>query len=246
MNSRPLSPFLISFALLFLLTCAAPVLAQAPAASDADVLREAVLADLARQLTTQFNAEGELQLEFVRPWTPPSGVNDVAGIQVTVSEYPTVLSASMLVRGRVAIAGLPGPEETFLVRGQLWRDSWVARNPVDRGMAFAADACDVRRVDTLRERDALPVSAAASSEWVFVRAVPAGRLLTWRDVARRALVRRGQLIEVAAVDGGLQVTMKALAMQDGAQGETVRVRNVDTKREFAAVVVSENRALVRF
>lgn len=35
-------------------------------------------------------------------------------------------------------------------------------------------------------------------------------------------------------------------MQDGGKGETVRVRNLESRREFAALVVGENRAQVRF
>jgi flagella basal body P-ring formation protein FlgA len=98
----------------------------------------------------------------------------------------------------------------------------------------------------LRDREALSTSILQPGDWMFQRSVPAGRLLSWRDVARRALVRKGDVIEVAAVDGSLQVTLKAQALQDGGRGETVRVRNLDSKREFAALVVAPNRAEVRF
>jgi flagella basal body P-ring formation protein FlgA len=40
--------------------------------------------------------------------------------------------------------------------------------------------------------------------------------------------------------------MKALAMENGAQGDTVTVRNPVSQKNFAAVVVDENRAQVRF
>jgi flagella basal body P-ring formation protein FlgA len=104
---------------------------------------------------------------------------------------------------------------------------------------------DVRRVDTLREREALCASDSAG-ELTLLRSIPAGRMLSWRDVARRALVRKGEVIEVAAVDGALSVSMKALAMENGSAGEMVRVRNLESKKEFTAQVVSENRAQVRF
>ena len=73
-----------------------------------------------------------------------------------------------------------------------------------------------------------------------------GRVLTWRDVARRALVRKGDLVEVAAIDGPLTVTLKALAMQSGAAGEMVTVRNLESKKDITAQVVAENRVQVRF
>ena len=53
-------------------------------------------------------------------------------------------------------------------------------------------------------------------------------------------------VEVSAVDGMLAVTMKALAMENGAQGDTVTVRNPESRKDFAAMVIDENRVQVRF
>jgi flagella basal body P-ring formation protein FlgA len=63
---------------------------------------------------------------------------------------------------------------------------------------------------------------------------------------RRPLVKKGDFVEVSAVDGLLVVTMKALALESGAQGETVTVRNPESQKNFSAMVVDENRVRVRF
>jgi flagella basal body P-ring formation protein FlgA len=104
---------------------------------------------------------------------------------------------------------------------------------------------ETRRVDLLRERDALP-AAVGDRSYIFARAVPAGRLLTWRDIGRRPLVKKGEIVEVSAVDGALALTLKAIAMENGAQGDMVTVRNQESRKDFAAVVVDENRVQVRF
>jgi flagella basal body P-ring formation protein FlgA len=44
----------------------------------------------------------------------------------------------------------------------------------------------------------------------------------------------------------LSVTMKALALQNGAQGEAISLRNIESRKDFTAFVVDENRAQVRF
>lgn len=211
-------------------------------------LRTGLLTSLARELTTHFNAEGELQLELARPWQPvttkPGDAN--AGVTARLIEFPAALSSTLLLRVRVTEGSQPPREESVLCRAQLWRDVWVARTPADRGDFFDPAECDVRRIDALRERDAIPASFINSTDWSYLRPVPAGRLLTWRDLSRRALVRKGQVIDVSALDGFLQINMKALAMQDGGKGETVRVRNIESRREFAALVVGENRAQVNF
>jgi flagella basal body P-ring formation protein FlgA len=71
-------------------------------------------------------------------------------------------------------------------------------------------------------------------------------LLAWRDLTRRSLIRKGQIVEVAAIDGTLTITTKALAMENGAAGDTVKLRNLESKKDFSALVVAEARAQVRF
>ena len=227
----------------------APAQVRNETADDAvDAVRAQLLGSLAQELTAHFNAEGELQLELARPWQPsagkPSDTN--AGITAKLIEFPATLSSTLLLRVRVTEGSQQPRDETVLCRAQLWRDAWVAQTPADRGEFFDPAQCDVRRIDALRERDAIPASFINSTDWSYLRPVPAGRLLTWRDLSRRALVRKGQVIDVSALDGFLQVNLKALAMQDGGKGETVRVRNIESRREFAALVVGENRAQVNF
>jgi flagella basal body P-ring formation protein FlgA len=136
-------------------------------------------------------------------------------------------------------------EGTLVIRASLWRDAWIARQPLANGAGFDAGLLDTRRTDLFRDRDALP-AVVGDRTYIFARSVQPGRLLTWRDIARRPLVRKGDLVEVSAAEGPLVVTMKALAMQNGAQGEAVTVRNLDSRKDFTAFVIDENRVQVRF
>jgi flagella basal body P-ring formation protein FlgA len=224
--------------------------APAPAAVRQDVSdspapysREQLLSALTRSVSSHFNFEGDLQLELLRTWTPP--VKTASVWELTVQEFPATPSTSMMLRCQLTGDGAAVLDTTFVVRAQLWRDSWSTRQPLTVGAPFDAAQLEARRVDVLRERDALPASVG-DRNYIFARAVTAGRLLTWRDIARRPLVKKGDLVEVAAVDGPLVVTMKAMAMENGAKGETVTVRNPESRRDFAALVVSENRVQVRF
>jgi flagella basal body P-ring formation protein FlgA len=113
------------------------------------------------------------------------------------------------------------------------------------GQAFDPARLELQRCDLLRERDALPASIS-DRDYLFARAVPAGRTLVWRDLTRRPLVRKGDTVEVSAVEGSLTVTIHALATQNGGRGDLVLVRNLESKKEFTAVVVDENRVQVRF
>jgi flagella basal body P-ring formation protein FlgA len=205
--------------------------------------REHLVAELSRHLAAHFNLEGELQLELLRPWSPPSRLAKTWDLEIL--EFPAVATSSMLLRCRAIGDGEPSPDWTLVLRASLWRDAWAARSPLANGDTFDPSFLEVRRVDLFRERDALP-AAVGDRSYAMTRAVAAGRLLTWRDVGRRPLVKKGHLVEVSAVEGQLVVTMKALAMENGAQGETVTVRNPESRKDFAAMVVDENRVQVRF
>jgi flagellar basal body P-ring formation protein FlgA len=222
---------------------AAADLSAVGAAQQTPFTRDLLIAALTRCIGSHFNLEGDLQLELLRPWTPPARVATVW--ELDVLEYPNVTSSSMMVRCRVLADATAVADTTFVVRAQLWRDAWSTRQPLTVGHAFDASLLEARRVDLLRDRDALP-AAVGDRTYIFARAVPAGRMLTWRDIARRPLVKKGDLVDVSAVDGVLSVTMKALAMENGAQGDTVTVRNPVSRKDFAAMVVDENRVQVRF
>jgi flagellar basal body P-ring formation protein FlgA len=205
--------------------------------------REQLISALTRDLAHHFNLEGELQLELIRPWAPPAKV--ASAWELNVLEYPSVASSSMLVRCRILADAQPAGETTFVLRASHWRDAWIARQPLVIGAVFDPSMLDVRRTDLFRERDALP-AAVGDKTYVFARALPAGRSLTWRDISRRPLVKKGDLVEVSAADGLLVVTMKAMAMENGARGDTVTVRNPESRKDFAAMVIDENRVQVRF
>ncbi|WP_414661705.1 flagellar basal body P-ring formation chaperone FlgA [Horticoccus sp. 23ND18S-11] len=225
---------------------AAPVVA----ADDADAApvqtpftRDQLIGSLTRSIAAHFNLEGELQIELQRAWVLPSRL--AASWELTVVEFPTTVTGTMMVRCRLAADGAAVSDASLVLRAQLWRDVWVTRQPLVTGSAFDASALETRRVDTLRDREALPASVGDRT-YIFARGVSAGRMLTWRDVARRPLVRKGDTVEVSAVDGPLSVTMKATALENGAQGETVTVRNPESRKIFAALVVDENRVQIRF
>jgi flagella basal body P-ring formation protein FlgA len=164
---------------------------------------------------------------------------------VVITEYPAVATSSMLVRCRVLADGAMVADSSLVLRASLWRDAWVARTPQALGATFDPAQLETRRVDLFRERDALPADVGDSS-FIFTRNLTASRLLNWRDIARRPLVRKGEVVEVAATEGALSITLKGLAMENGAQGDTVTVRNLESKRDIHAQVVAENRVQVRF
>jgi flagella basal body P-ring formation protein FlgA len=204
---------------------------------------ETLLSKLTTELTSHFSLEGELNLELLRPWSPPA--EEAYIWEVSVNEYPSKVASSMLVRCHVLADGQAVGEYSFVLRATLWQDSWSTRVPIRAQTVFSPEILEVRRVNILRERNALPASAGDGS-FVLARTVSAGRLLTWNDIARRPLIRKGSLVVVSAIDGPLTVTLKALAMENGAKGDTITLRNRESRKDFSATVIDENRVQVTF
>ncbi|EIQ00338.1 flagella basal body P-ring formation protein FlgA [Opitutaceae bacterium TAV1] len=223
------------------------VAGTAPPAPSATLLRR-----LADDIAAHFQASGELLLDWQRPQPALAGLAPDAALRIL--EYPAALAPQMLVRVRLpsaprqpsdpARAAPPPADITLVVRAQLWRDGWLLPEPAARGDPVLPSALGIKRFDALRDRDAVPADSGA--DLLFARALPAGRLLVWRDVIRRPLVRRGQSVEISAGEGALLVTLRGIAMEDAGRGETVRIRNPESRKEFTALVVSESRAEVRF
>lgn len=240
---RPLTPFLISLALFSVvprpfLRADTKASVAGPAASPV----AQVFDSIARQLKDHFNTEGTLTLEAQRPWNPPLAEGPLT---TTIVEFPKDLMSSVMVRVRVAAGGEVLTEPTLLLRAQLMREVYVTKANVDREALFDTSLFETRVIDVLRERD--PVSTTESlGDMVFTRSITGGRVLQKTDLARRPLIRRGDLCEVAAIDGSMTIVLRAMAMENGSAGDVVKVRNVETRKEFSAMVVATNRAEIRF
>ena len=224
--------------------------AAAPAARPVSVIKlgEAELFErLAKRLTERLSLEdGELALSPVSPWTP---IEIPAGTwEAVLLEAPDVkgLTSSFYLRFRVEGGDRQIGEWQIPVRAELSQDVWVATRRLARGETPEAADLEKRRLNVLAERQA-PIAARNPLDgYEVAQAIAAGQPLTWRDLSPRVLVHRGQVVNVVAGDGPFLISMKALATQDGANGATVRVRNLTSQRDIDAQVVGENKVQVRF
>jgi flagella basal body P-ring formation protein FlgA len=217
--------------------------APVPVPASEAFTQEQLLADLSRQLSDHFQSRGELQLELLRPWAPPAAA--IGSVDVVILDFPARITSSLLLQVRLQSGGRALGTFPLMLKAQLSQDVWVARAPIERGSNFDPNQLDTRRVDVLQQRDTVSTDST-EIDYTFACSVPAGRVLAWRDLTRRSLIRKGQIVEVSAIDGTMTITTKAMAMENGAAGDTVKLRNLESKKDFSALVVAEARAQVRF
>lgn len=77
------------------------------------------------------------------------------------------------------------------------------------------------------------------------RSIRAGMVLTPTLLKPQLLIKRGDKVTILAVTGAVEVRMEGQALKDGAKGEVIRVRNLSSKLEIEAEVVSPGIVKVR-
>lgn len=76
------------------------------------------------------------------------------------------------------------------------------------------------------------------------RPLHAGDTISPAAVTAPTLVERGQQVLLRAAVDGIQISMKGEALEDGASGERIRVRNLSSRRVVEAEVIGRNQVRV--
>ncbi len=122
----------------------------------------------------------------------------------------------------------------------------IARHPIPRGTII--DSSDLefvsRRYSQLNhgyyESAKLLVNMEAK------RNIKAGQVLTSALVKAQKLVLRGQHITIVAQNKGINLRVKGKALMDGKKGQTIKVRNLSSKKLIYARVISPGIVKVNF
>lgn len=194
-------------------------------------------------LTTTLQKEhvkdrGQLELRFSRPWVDAAIPDETLTLRVV--DLPTAgLSASCIVRFELRTETETVGTWQTAVQTRIWRDVLVARSPLSRGMLASHADIGTERRDVLTNRDALVALPGAAETLEVTGNVSAGSTLTARSLRFRPVVNRGKVVDAIVQNGSLQISMRVEVLEDGLPGQTIRVRNPKTKREFRGTVQNE-------
>ncbi len=213
------------------------------------VLNEAEIKELLRNVLQQDHVgqRGELELNLTRPWAPVLVPDEALTLKI-VSLPSSGISASFVARfelhtGREVVGTWQAP-----LQAKIWRDVWVARSALRPGQLFGeADLSRERRdVLTLREAPVAFEKAFGGSDLTLeiAETIPAGSPLYLRAVRLRPVIHRGELIEALVRDGSMVISLKVEALESGAPGQIVRVRNLQSRKELRGKVQNDQTILV--
>jgi flagella basal body P-ring formation protein FlgA len=210
-----------------------------------DLLEAELLESVQRDLLRRFPSLGDLKIQLAKPWKPlalPGPDFFAECLQLPGNG----LNSNMNFAVRVVSAGRIVGEFPLQARVELWQEVWVPSQRLEKGQVLDRGMLNPVKLDVLREY--VPPLTVDQDYLGFELSQPVqpGRPLSRRDIVERTVVKRGQLVEAVASDGALKIRMRAQAMEAGPAGAVIRVKNVDSQKEFVAQILNENQVQVRF
>ena len=187
--------------------------------------------------------KGQLELTLNREWKTLQVPDEP--LTVKILELPnTGVNVSFIVRFELLTADRSLGVWQAPLRAHVWRDIWVARSSLQEGTPLSeADVARERR-DVLLQRSPLAEFAEGDANLEMAEPLQAGSPLLARSVRLRPVVYRGQLADALVKDGALTVSLKVQVLENGAPGQIVRARNVQSRRNLTGKVVDERTILV--
>lgn len=207
------------------------------------VLREGDLRALAvRTLTPALSAmPGEVSMQDYR--LPPY-------VFLAHPQQQVVMENALAVPGRNTLRFAVREVDGSTVRrftGSAFIDVWTevpcAVRPVNRDEVLTADKVTHMRKNLAYLRE--PAWDGLGGPWRLIRAVGTDQVIYQSDLSGVPTVRRGSVVTVLYESGPVRLQVQGEAMADGGPGETIPVRNLQSKRQIYAAVKDGGTVIVR-
>jgi flagella basal body P-ring formation protein FlgA len=172
---------------------------------------------------------------------PPLAAFDVAwtapgDVRVVLSSGPQRFLGSVPITISVLVDGVEAKRGVVTARVSAERPVFLVGRDLDRGAMVHPG--DVRR--EVRDVAGLPPGAILDRDAIVgmrtTRALSAGHVFLESHLRRPQLVMRGQMVRLHFREGALRIQGVGKARQDGRPGETIRVLNVQSRREIVGTV----------
>ena len=181
---------------------------------------------------------GELEINLTQPWSAPLLPDEP--LTAKIRELPTAgVTPSFIIRFELCTAHETLGSWQASLQAHVWRDVWVANSALHRGEAVADADVVHQRHDILSVREPLADFVAGDDSLEISTYVAQNAPLLARDVRPKAVIHRGQVADARLEDGTLSITLKVVALEDGAPGQIIQLRNPASQRSLTGKVVDD-------
>ncbi len=204
--------------------------------------------DMTELLTATLQREsvrdrGELELRLTKPWAAMPVPDEP--LTLKISDLPaTGVSSSFMVNCELLCGTERVGSWPLTAQAKVWHEIPIAHSSLIRGQLLKDADITLERRDVLSQRDAWSNFPTEDTSLELTDNIPVGLPVLNRSVHVRPLIHRGRLIDGLYQDGGLIISLKVEALEDGLLGQIVRVRNPKTKHEIYGKVQNEQTVLI--
>lgn len=182
---------------------------------------------------------GELEVHCAGGWTPIAVPNEALTVRI-VNLPPNGLASSCMIRFELRCGNEVLGNWPFPLQAHLWHDVWVAQTALHRGDRAQVSGLAREKRDLLMVREAYMGDSIDDLSLELTENILAGAPLLNRSLRVRPVVRRGKMVDAVVQAGALTITVKAQALEDGLAGQSIRLRNSKSGREFHGKVQNED------
>lgn len=114
----------------------------------------------------------------------------------------------------------------------------IARRPMSRGAIISADDIRLEKRDVARLHRGFITSLGQVTGKRVKRNIQANGVITPERITVQHAVKKGHLVTILARVGSLEVRVKGKALDNGAIGDRIKVKNSSSERELEATIVA--------
>jgi flagellar basal body P-ring formation protein FlgA len=186
---------------------------------------------------------GQLELRLAQPWT--ALVLPDEPLLLDVQELPSLgVTPRFIVRFTLRTSHETLGTWQAGIQASVWREVWVSSGQIARGESVNLQQLSRERRDVLALRDNVADLTGAVDALEFAEPVPAGVPVLARMVKPRTVIHRGQRVDALVQDGVMSLKTKVEALEDGAPGQYVRARNLQSRRDMSGKVLDDRTILI--
>lgn len=166
------------------------------------------------------------------------------------SQSLTLESPAKVAPGRLSLSFSVREADGGVTRrltGTVFVDCWApvacVTSPVNKGEVLGADVITYKRKNLAYLRD--EPWDGVGGPWQAARNIGLDQPILKNDLTYVPTMKRGRVVTLVFESGNVRLAAKVEALADGVGGETIPVRNLQSKRQVYAVVQDENTVLAR-
>ena len=200
---------------------------------------------LTKALAEKFSPIGSFSANITQPWKTVM-VRDKHWKFEMVQYPPGGLRSYFNARFKILSEGTVLGIWTVPVVCQIWQNVYRTTQSIPRESTLHPNSLETQSVNILKINQKTIPESFSLSTYETQKPLQAGKFLTWSDLQKKPLIRKGQVVDVYAKRGLMTIRAKGRSLEKGNIGQLISIKNISSNKYIQAEVIDENSVKVYF